>query len=215
MIIDILIINTVIWSFFLGIRKKNKVFIYKTLFIFIALLAAINLHENVDIFSQKVIVSNLMEKDYIIPVVEENKRDYLLTKALVEELPVTTEIQNKVIEHYYYENIDYVADELLNVSGEVVTKAMEILLIFVLVLVFLNVAGVIITKAEKEKRLTMVIGLNCLVNIIGNIIIISVILVLINLVGSFYILDLPNIRLEGSIFRPLIHKTVDIIIRFL
>lgn len=215
MIIDIVIINIVVWSVFFGIRKSNKAVIYKIIILFTALLLAIKLHESVQIFSQKETISNLMTKDYIIPVADQNKRDYLLTKAYVDELPVTTEIQNKVIKKYYHDNTDYVANELIKVSGEVVTKAMEMLLIFVLVLVFLNGVGAIISKTDQRESLNITVGFNCLINILGNIIIFSVIVVLINLVGNFYILGLPTINLEGSLFRPLIYKVVDVIIRFL
>ena len=216
MIIDIIFINAVLWSLLTVGRKSSKGYLYKIFAFLVAIAIAISYNGNIISLNQSQVVANIIKKDYIIPVYESNKRDYQMTKSFVEELPVTTEIQNKVIKSYYSNNIEYVSSELIAVSGEVVTKVMEMLLIFIIVLTFLNGIGLLLFQKDKGiKKLHINKGIITLLNMVGNIVVISVFLVLINLMGNFLLLDLPIIDLESSIFKPIIYEIIDIFIRLM
>ncbi|QNO15023.1 hypothetical protein HYG86_09705 [Alkalicella caledoniensis] len=209
MIIDLIMVNTVFWSFLLGYKSSPKITLYKPLILVISFILTLNIHNNVAIFSQEKVVKTILDNDYVIQVSEENShREYLLTKSFVDELPVTTQMQNKIIENYYKDNTGYLIDELVETAGKTITKSMEVLLVLTIVIVFLNVVGSI-TLFKRKSTGSISSGV---ITVISNLIVVSIIILLINLISVFLLKDIPKISLEGSLFTPLIHKIIDFVI---
>ncbi len=215
MIIDILMVNTIFWSLIVGYKKGHKRIIAKLGCILFALMVALSLIKAINLIDNNMVIEAINQSNYTIPVTEKTTKDYFLTKGFVDELPVTTEIQKKIISHYYSDNSIYVAEELIFVSSMVITKTMEFLLFFIIIIFFLNGMGVIIN--HRQNRIEDYGGslFTAVLYLLSNLILVSSVIVLSNLLFLFLLTDLPKINLEGSIFIPVIHKIVDMIIRLL
>lgn len=210
MIIDLIMVNTIFWSFFTGYRTNSKKIIFKLLVIIVSLSITLYTQTKVTLINENIIIETIAESDYTILVTDNsNQRDYALTKNFVEQLPVTTEIQNKIIDNYYKNNSGYVVEELVNVAGKTITHTMEILLIFTVIIVFLNMVGGIVTYLKEKPWGGIATGF---ANVLSNVVLVSAVLILIKMISLFMVKDMPEISFAGSLFLPLLHKIVDIII---
>lgn len=215
MIIDIIFINVALWSLLMGGTNSCRTYIYKFLSLVIALTIAVVYNGNITLINQNKVINSIANMENIVPVYEGYKRDYLMTKDFIEELPVTTGIQKKVLKKYYSDNIDYVSREIIRVSAEVITKVMEVLLLFSIVLIFLNIVGKIIFKEREKGEKTVNKGVNAIVNLLVNMTAISVFIVLINLMANFLLLELPKIDLKCSISKSIIMGIVDSLLKLI
>lgn len=218
MIIDLLILNVIGWSVFTGFRFSKRIDTYKVICLIIALIMTNIMHNHVTIFNNDTIVQTISEKNFIIPVSEDPMKDFTLTKAFVDELPVTTEMQNIVLEFYYKDNSTYVAEELIVTSSEVIGRLMEMLLIFLIILVGLNGFGFILktTKREGKQKETNLARFACIVvNLVYNLLGLFIFIMLTKWINYFIVGTLPDINLQGSAFKPLIYKVIDTLIKYL
>ncbi|SHJ77973.1 hypothetical protein SAMN02745227_00637 [Anaerobranca californiensis DSM 14826] len=212
MIIDLLFINCILWSGVWGYSKKYQKFMIKGMSFLIAILIAILSFDRITIIKHEKITETLSQKDYVIKVFEEPVKDYLLVRKIVEELPVTTEIQNRLVKEYYKENTNFIVEELIIIISKIIGQLLNMLIIFTLIILILQVISSLLLYNKKievndNKKL-----LACLMNIILNFIFMAVVIIILNWLSYFFVDKLPEINLENSIFRPMIYKIIDIII---
>ncbi|SET10169.1 hypothetical protein [Anaerobranca gottschalkii] len=214
MIIDLLFINCIFWSGIWGYSKKYKKYIIKVLFFLKALLISISLFGRITIVKYEKITETLSQKDYVIKVFEEPVKDYLMVRKIVEELPVTTEIQNRLVKEYYKENTSFVVEELLITIGGIIGQLLNMLIIFTLIFLILQgISSLLLYNRKIElngnnnKKI-----LACFINIIVNFVFMTIVIIILNWLSYFLIDKLPEISMANSIFAPIIYKIIDIIV---
>ncbi|WP_350343655.1 hypothetical protein PRVXT_002971 [Proteinivorax tanatarense] len=207
---DVFIVVLFIWGIIIGFYKDRKEIFIRGIYFVAALFIAFGI--NWPVLTEQSI-QNTIETLYIDDTAYEvsTDRTYLMIQEATNELPVSTQLREKIIENMN-ERV-YLGESMVNISAEIIAKAIEALTLTLIIILIMSVSSEFFLKNQLLKSNGGVLGAT--VYGLCNLILACVIIYIMELYFLFYQKEAIKSGLLDFALKPLVQQVIDVIFKLL